>query len=157
MELYILRHGLAESNSVSGRDSDRRLTPEGAEQVRRQMTRAREMGVSPEAIFSSPYVRALETARIVAELLGYQSEIVKTSALEPDAPPGAVWEDVWQEVRGFSKQVMLVSHEPLVSATVAWMTGVSREAQFSTAALARLDIEPVTPVPRAHLRWIVRP
>jgi phosphohistidine phosphatase len=152
VELYILRHGLAESKSATGSDADRKLTAEGIEQVRRQMKRAAALGVSPEAVLSSPYVRAQQTAAIAAESLGYQDPIMASAALVPDARPG----DIWAEIRAFSGQVLLVSHEPLVSATLAWMTGVSETTPFPTAGLARLDLENHAPIPRAQLRWLFR-
>ena len=61
MLLYLLRHGAAEAAAKSGRDADRALTDEGREKVRRVIRRAREGGLWPALILSSPFTRALET------------------------------------------------------------------------------------------------
>jgi len=59
MLLYLLRHGAAEAAAKSGRDADRALTDEGREKVRRVIRRAREGGLWPALILSSPFTRAL--------------------------------------------------------------------------------------------------
>ena len=40
MEIYLLRHGIAEDRSATGRDADRRLTEEGRAKLRRVLERA---------------------------------------------------------------------------------------------------------------------
>src|SRR6266404_3492986 len=95
MELYLLRHGIAEDEAASGRDADRRLTGEGREKLRRVLERAHSAGVRPSLILSSPLRRALETAEIAARELGYEGKLIRTAALEPDASP----QDVWDAVR----------------------------------------------------------
>jgi phosphohistidine phosphatase SixA len=63
VQIYLLRHGIAENSTP---DSDRALTPEGREKLRRVLARARDADVAPSLILSSPYRRALETAEIAA-------------------------------------------------------------------------------------------
>jgi phosphohistidine phosphatase len=50
MELYLLRHGIAEDHSPSGRDQDRRLTEEGRDKLRKVLKRAAAAGVVPSLI-----------------------------------------------------------------------------------------------------------
>ena len=78
MEIYLLRHGIAEESAVGGRDSDRALTAEGRDKLRRVLKRAHAGGVRPGVILASPYKRAMETAQMAAETLEYRGEIVKT-------------------------------------------------------------------------------
>ena len=47
MELYLLRHGIAEDRAPSGRDADRRLTEEGRDKLRRILERAHSAGAQP--------------------------------------------------------------------------------------------------------------
>ena len=84
MEIYLLRHGIAEDRSSTGRDSDRRLTDEGRAKLRRVLERVHQAGVRPSLILSSPYKRALETAEIAAHELGYEGRIVRTDAISPE-------------------------------------------------------------------------
>ena len=69
MQIYLLRHGIAENASPGQPDSERALTAEGREKLRRVLKRARSAEVNPGAILSSPYKRALETAEVAAEAL----------------------------------------------------------------------------------------
>ena len=67
--IYLVRHGVAEDDSDSGRDFDRHLTPEGQEKMARAAVGLRTLGVEVDVLVSSPLVRAIETAdEIVARL-----------------------------------------------------------------------------------------
>src|SRR5262245_61711826 len=95
MEIHLLRHGIAEDGRPGGRDADRALTSEGSKKVREVTALARRSGMRPEVIVSSPYRRAMETAKIAAEVLTHEDAIVQASALIPMA--GVT--DAWDEIR----------------------------------------------------------
>ena len=66
--IYVIRHGQTELNNrqvLQGR-SDRPLNAQGIAQAKTAATRLREMGIIFGRVFSSPLVRAVQTARIVA-------------------------------------------------------------------------------------------
>ena len=69
MDLYILRHGIAEETSATGRDRDRSLTDEGREKTCAAGKALRRMDIAFDLVLSSPFVRARQTADIVAEEL----------------------------------------------------------------------------------------
>src|SRR5215471_14121561 len=94
MQIYILRHGIAEDPKRGHPDSDRALTDEGREKLRRVLKRARAAGVTPAAILSSPYRRAVETAEVAAKELDYAGEIKRTRALIPEASPSEIWNEL---------------------------------------------------------------
>jgi phosphohistidine phosphatase len=153
MEIYLLRHGAAERKAASGNDADRRLTPEGISTLRGVLKQARSAGLRPSLILSSPYVRAVETARIAARLLHYPAEILQTNRVTPDSSP----EDLWTELRshGDAASILVVTHEPLVSATVCWMLGSHRAMiEFAPAMMVRVDVDPPGAEPRGVLRRI---
>jgi|SRR6185369_18057419 len=156
MEIYLLRHGAAERNAFSGRDADRRLTEDGIAAVTEVVTQARQAGFDPTLILTSPYTRALETARLTARLLDYDQEILTTTALTPESTP----EDAWGELRLYGDQasVLAVTHEPLVSAVASWLLRSARtEIEFKPGAMVRIDIETVTAKPRGVRRWTIVP
>src|SRR5687767_11718267 len=68
MKLYVMRHGPAEDVSPSGRDGDRALTPSGRDRVRVVAKALLDGDESPFAVITSPLVRALQTAEIVANV-----------------------------------------------------------------------------------------
>jgi len=156
MEIYLLRHGIAEDRSASGSDADRRLTEEGRAKLRRVLERAHAAGVNPSLILSSPLRRAIETAEIAARELGYEGKILRAEALEPDSSP----QKVWDEIRKHREEaaVLVAGHEPLFSSTVAWMLGATRDmVHFRKGALVRLDVESLGAAPAAVLEWMLIP
>lgn len=154
MEVYLLRHGIAEDRAASGRDADRRLTEEGRDKLRRVLERAHAAGVQPSLILSSPLRRALETAEIAAHALGYAGKLVRTPALSLDSSPQQVWEAI-REHREESA-VLLAGHEPLFSATVAYLLGSTQEMiHFRKGALVRIDADASAAAPRGVLEWMI--
>ena len=156
MELYLLRHGIAEERSSTGRDADRRLTDEGRDKLRRVLERAHGAGVDPALIISSPLKRALETAEIAAHQLGYEGRIVRAEGLTPGSTPAKLW----TEVRAHAEQpsILLAGHEPLFSSAVAWMLGSTRPmVNFKKAAIVRIDFETMGAEPRGVLQWMLTP
>jgi phosphohistidine phosphatase len=150
MEIYLLRHGIAEEGHP---DSARALTSEGKEKLRRVMKRA---GVKPSAILTSPYRRAMETAAIAAEELGYDGEIERAQALTPDGSPEAVWEEI--RAHKSERGILLASHEPLMSATVAFLLGApGLHVDMKKAALVRIDVDRFGPQPLGVLKWMLTP
>jgi phosphohistidine phosphatase len=156
MELYLLRHGIAEERSATGRDADRILTDEGREKLRRVLKRAASAGVSPSLVISSPYKRALETAEIAASELRYEGKILRVGSLTPDSSPPSVWSEI-REHRDESA-ILLAGHEPLFSATVAHLLGSTHEmVEFRKASLLRIDIHSFGPAPQGVLQWMITP
>jgi len=156
MEIYLLRHGATERNAPSGGDADRRLTNQGMAEVTDVVTQAHRAGFNPSLILSSPYVRALETARLTARLLDYGQEILTTITLTPESTPEDAWEELW--VYGDQPSILVVTHEPLISAVASRLLGSARtEIEFKTATLTRIDVETMTAKPRGVRRWTIVP
>jgi phosphohistidine phosphatase len=156
MEIYLLRHGIAEEGQPGRPDSERVLTSEGREKLRRVLKRARAAGADPSLILSSPFQRAVQTAEIAAEVLGYKAQIEQTRALVPDARPNEVW-DAIRERKG-EKAILLASHEPLMSSAVALLLGVpALMVDMKKAALVRVDCDRFGPQPACVLKWMLTP
>ncbi|HXF32310.1 MAG TPA: histidine phosphatase family protein [Solirubrobacterales bacterium] len=112
--IYLLRHGEAEE--PDGDDAARRLTEKGERQALAAGMALRELRIEIDACLASPKVRARETARIAAEVLGVEVEETEPlrggpfDALALTAGRGAV---------------LLVGHEPDFSAEVGRLTGAN--------------------------------
>jgi phosphohistidine phosphatase len=100
MRLVLIRHADAAPGSP---DELRALTPEGHEQARKLGDRLRADGVEPDAVLSSPLLRAQETARE----LGF-GEPEPHDALAPGATAAGVRAAVAE--RG--ETVVVVGHQP---------------------------------------------
>ncbi len=156
MQIYLLRHGIAEDGRPGHPDSERALTGEGREKLRRVLKRAKLAGAAPDTILSSPYRRAVETADVAVEVLGYEGKVVRTRALLPEASPFDTWEEI--RSRKGDGSILLASHEPLMSSMVAFLLdSPSLEVDMKKAALVRVDCERFGPEPRGVLRWMLTP
>jgi phosphohistidine phosphatase len=156
VQIYLLRHGIAEDSGPGQPDSERALTGEGKEKLRRVLHRAHAAGVAPSLILSSPYVRAVQTAEVAVEVLAYQGKIVKTRVLVPEASPF----DTWVEIRKRPEEsaILLASHEPLMSSLAAFLLGApSLVVDMKKAALVRVDCDRLGPEPKCMLKWMLTP
>jgi phosphohistidine phosphatase len=156
MQVYLLRHGLAEEARPGVKDANRALVPEGVKKLREVMKLARAADVQPTLILTSPYRRAKETAEVAARELGYKGALVPAGCLTPDGSP----ETVWDELRAHKgeEQVLLVGHEPLFSGLAAYLLGApSLQVDMKKGALVRVDMEHFGAQPRGVLRWMVTP
>jgi len=156
MQIYLLRHGIAEDLRPGLRDFDRPLTPEGGGKLRRVLERARASGATPGLILSSPLRRAVQTAQIAAEVLHYSGKILQSRALTPDASPA----EAWSEIRACGEQpaVLLASHEPLMSSLVAFLLeSPTLLVDMKKAAMVRIDSERSGNSPCGVLKWMLTP
>lgn len=154
MELYLFRHGIAEDAKPGRPDANRALTDEGKKKVADVVKAARRAGVEPSLIVSSPYVRAVETARIAAEVFEYKKDVVRTEALVPNGAP----EKVWAELRDYREEaaVLLAGHEPLLSHLVSFLlASPALRVEMKKAALVRIDVESFGAMPHGTLRWMI--
>jgi phosphohistidine phosphatase len=153
VQIYLLRHGIAENGTP---DSDRPLTSEGRDKLRRVLARARAADVNPTLILSSPLRRAVETADLAAEVLAYRGKVVKTRALVPDASPYDTWEEIRK--RPDESAILLASHDPLMSSLAAFLlASPGLTVDFKKAGLMRVDCERIGPEPKGVLKWMLTP
>ena len=156
MQIYLLRHGIAEDPKPGLPDSERPLTAEGRDKLRRVLKRARTADLEPTLILSSPYRRALETAAVAAEVLGYKGEIVRTATLVPEASPYDAWEEIRQ--RKDERAIVLSSHEPLMSSMAAFLLdSPALRVDMKKAALLRIDCDRFGPKASGVLKWMLTP
>ena len=156
MQLYILRHGIAENGKPGGSDADRALTAEGKKKLRETLRVVQRAGVAPEWIISSPYIRAMETAAIAMEVLGYKQALLQTNALIPSEDPKPVWDEI--RVHKSVASLMLVGHEPLLSALAAFLLGApSVYVDMKKGAIIRIVIDSFGAQPRGVLKWMLVP
>src|ERR1700752_3611674 len=109
MNLYLVRHAIAENTAASGRDADRALTADGKAKMRRAAEGLRASGLRLDLILTSPFPRAAETPEILARAPGG----TETHALaEPAA--GADVAALLSALRPYRQveELALVGHQP---------------------------------------------
>jgi phosphohistidine phosphatase len=156
MDIYLLRHGIAEDGRAGQPDSDRVLTAEGKKKLRGVLRSAAAAGVRPSLILTSPYKRALQTAELAAQILEYGGELVRTRALEPGSKAQAAWDEI-RPHKG-EQQLLLSGHEPLFSALTAYLLGApGMQIDFKKGGLVCLEIDRFVSVPTGVLKWYLTP
>ncbi|MDZ8238904.1 MAG: phosphohistidine phosphatase SixA [Nostoc sp. ChiQUE01a] len=115
MELYLIRHGIAEDKDLGIKDEERSLTKEGRQKTEKVAEKLVKLGLNFDLIVTSPLVRARQTAEIlIAHRLSSQLE--ESSHLAPEGEISS-WLVDWLEPRNYSQntQLALVGHEPSLS------------------------------------------
>jgi len=156
MQLYLLRHGIAEDGKPGRPDAERVLTDEGRVRLRRVLKRARQADVNPTLILSSPYRRAVQTAEVAVEVFRYAGEIVHSRAFVPESRPKEAWDEI--RLHSGEDSVVVASHEPLMSTLIAYLLGcVSMEVDMKKGALVRIDLDRFGAEPHGVLKWMLTP
>ena len=154
MQVYLLRHGVAEDGKPGKAEADRALTADGRRKLEYVLRLVAESGVRPDLVISSPLKRALQTAEVAKELLGYKQRILESKALSPDSSP----HEVWDEVRAHREAgaLLLVGHNPLFQQLAGFLLAVpDLRIDFKKGAVMRVDFESLSLHPRGILRWYV--
>jgi phosphohistidine phosphatase len=152
IELHLLRHADAgDPMAWKGPDADRPLSGKGEKQAERLGSFLKDVGFRPDAIITSPKVRAADTAAIVARHLGLQ-------AVGDDHLAGAVDLAAVEAIlrhAGDPSRPVLVGHDPDFSDLLEALTGLSG-LTMKKGAFVRIDTERLEPA-AGTLRWLVPP
>jgi phosphohistidine phosphatase len=155
MHLFFLRHGKAEEVSSSGNDFDRRLTPEGIQEMQAEAAGLLALGLHIDSIFSSPLRRALETATIVAKALDVDAGSV---VVDDRLAAGTFDLDELEELlrrQPESARLLLVGHEPSFSGVVGQLVG-NANLVLKKGGLAYVETAQVRQG-AGVLRWLLTP
>lgn len=160
MDLYLLRHGLAAKPAATHLHTDRQrpLTAEGVKKVKRVAAAVRAMDLSFDLILSSPFLRARQTAEIVADALKAEKRLQFTELLAASANPKALAEHL-AHLRPDRRSVLLVGHEPLLTSLLSLLLsgGPFLRVDLKKAGLCKLSVESFKPEYRAALNWLLTP
>ena len=137
-QLWLLRHADAEPHGAR-EDGERRLTARGEGQARVAGLALARLQVRFEVILVSPKVRARQTAELAAESLGHGAR--DALRLHPALAGGFDAADALDAMAGVATdgRVLLVGHEPDLSAVVGELTGGLIELKKSGLAVVRLQ------------------
>jgi len=160
MKLYLLRHGIAAEPGTAGirTDSERPLISEGREKLHRVTAAMQAMELSFDLILSSPFLRARQTAEIVADALKAR----KRMCFDDELACGGNVRDLVQRlarIRPVPESVLLVGHEPDLSELVSLLcSGETRlTVGFKKGGLCRLEVVTLRPGRCATLVWLLTP
>ena len=135
-ELWLMRHGTAEATSFGG-DEGRALTEEGREGVRRAARSLERLGVRPDAVWHSPYLRAVETAQLVKEVLVLRGASPIRSELTPHGAARRAGEMLFEATE---RRLLVVSHLPVLPEICVELLGAPLRLDVVPASVVHLKV-----------------
>jgi phosphohistidine phosphatase len=156
LELYLIRHGVAEERGKDWPDdSQRPLTSEGIARLQKAARGLNAIDVSFDQIVTSPLVRTRQTADVFSQELKSKPPIVTSDALAPAGTPPAVIQEITKHVR--KAKVALVGHEPNLGELAALLIGARNSLEFKKGGICRIDFDMLPPKGGGMLRWFLTP
>ena len=160
MILYILRHAVAvePGRPAYEDDSQRPLTGKGVVRMKQIASGLRRMQVEFEWVFTSPHLRARQTAEILAKSYDRQDNLIVTPALLPETPAGQIVAEI-NEKYSRCESLVLVGHEPFLSSFVSMLVSgdPTLDIVLKKGGLCRLKIDQLVYNRCATLEWLLYP
>ena len=139
MNLYLVRHAEAEPISSPNSDFDRKLTTKGKDTIKKAAEGWKKVIKSIDVIAASPFIRALQTAEIIASVFNYEEKIYSDKKIKS----GSRLEDLIEIVKSFKKEnILIVGHEPDMSHHVSALVSSSGMfVDFKKGGIAKISFE----------------
>lgn len=159
MKIYLIRHSNAVDPGTPGYEDDsaRPLTEKGRDKMEKIATALKGLGLKPDLIVSSPYVRARETAEIAAKVLKYQKDLAFCEAL---VPIGDVEELIGEINEKYHvDELVLVGHEPNLSTLIGTLTAGNPDlaVTLKKGGVCCLSADDLRTDRTAVLEWLLTP
>ncbi|ABQ26821.1 phosphohistidine phosphatase SixA [Geotalea uraniireducens] len=151
MKLYIVRHAAAIERNAEVPEEQRYLTPEGRDLIRKTARTLLQKKVNPDLILTSPLIRAVQTADILAETLSYDGSLQVTDELAPGFGMVALRKvlDAFPTVQ----ELVLVGHEPDLSQVISSLLSLPGGFNLKKGVGVKLVIDPAALQAPATLKW----
>jgi phosphohistidine phosphatase len=155
-ELYLVRHAIAAERGDDFPDDDQRpLTERGIARFKAVVQGLAAIEVTVDEIFTSPLVRAKQTADLLAAGLPGKASVKTLDALAPGHSPASVLAQLSRIAR--RRRIMLVGHEPDLGELAAHLIGAGRALPFKKGGVCRIEVESLTSRRPAALSWFMQP
>jgi phosphohistidine phosphatase len=160
MNLYLLRHGIAVERGTPGyaKDADRPLTPEGERKLGQIAEAMQALDLAFDLILSSPYVRARQTAEIIAAALGARKKLEFSNSLACGGDTKDLVDHL-KRLQPAPENVLLVGHEPYLSGLVSLLAAGTGSCcvVLKKGGLCKLSTEALKHGRCAALEWLLTP
>ncbi len=159
MRIYLIRHSNAVDPGTPGYedDSQRPLTERGRDKMNKIASSLKKMKVKPDLIVSSPYVRARQTAEILAKVMKYKRNICFSDTLIPMGDAGELIGEVNEKYD--VDELVLISHEPFISNLVGALTAGNPDiaVNIKNGGVCCLSADDLHMERTAVLEWLLTP
>lgn len=155
MNLYLIRHAVAVEEYED--DSQRPLTDKGRKKMRQIAKGARALGVEFDLILSSPYVRARETAEILADVFKMKKDVQFSDHLTPMGDPELLIAEMNEKYAVSS--VALVGHEPFLTALIGLLIADNANVDITLkkGGVCSLSADDLHHTRKASMDWLLTP
>lgn len=137
MELYLVRHAIAEEALPGQPDDTRPLSAEGVKRFREVVKGLKRLGIRFDRLYHSPKLRAVQTANLLGDVLKGESEVTPYLAEPPSTK-------LLKTLQG--ERVALVGHEPWTGQLCALLLLGDPDSagafEFKKGGVARLGGDP---------------
>ncbi len=159
MNLYIVRHAIAVQREASDYedDSQRPLTDPGRKKMKKIVTGIHQLGVELDTILSSPYVRARDTAKILASEFKMKNKVAFSDNLIPPGNFESLIDEINEKYN--VNNLALVGHEPMLSSLISWLTtgNTDMKVTLKKGGVCYLAADNLQQERRATLEWLLTP
>ena len=157
VDLFIARHGEAgRSLPNAQKDTERPLTADGRREAETIGAFVENIGIRFDEVISSPLRRSKETAEAVIKHQKKKLKLQLWEELKPEGEREAMLARL--AAIGHDSKVLLVGHEPYLSALIADMIGSSSGAVIlKKGGVARVRVTTFSPQTKGELRWLLSP
>ena len=142
MKLFLIRHTEAidyETESVRN-DENRYITPKGRKISTTVFKALKEELAELDKIFTSPLIRAVQTAEVLAVILKYKNDVEIANELLLPTPSSKVSQLLKRN--SIFKSIALVGHEPMMSSLVsAFSERKTYEVPFKKSGVCYIDFD----------------
>jgi phosphohistidine phosphatase len=155
----MIRHAIAvdEGTPEYADDSQRPLTDKGKKKMRQIAKGLRALGVEFDLILSSPYIRATETAEVLADVFKMKKEIKFSDNLVPMGDPELLIAEMNEKY--IASSVAFIGHEPFLSALIGMLVSENAHIDMTIkkGGVCCLSADDLHHTRKATLEWLLPP
>lgn len=137
MNLFLIRHGDAEKSVFGQKDSERKLTEKGKDSTKIAAQNWKRIIPKFDYILSSPYIRAIQTAEIIASNFNYTDKLITDNKLSC----GSRFENVVELVNSLEgTNIAYVGHQPDLSNHLSdFISSGTSKLDFGKSMIAKIS------------------
>ena len=155
-ELYLVRHAIAADRGEEWPDDSKRpMTERGIARFKEVVNGLTALDVAIDEVFTSPLIRAKQTADLLAAGITGKPAVKLLDALAPGHTSTQVMAQLAKSAK--RRRIALVGHEPDFGELAAHLLGAQRAVPFKKGGVCRIDVESLTSRRAGSLIWFATP
>ena len=159
MKIYLIRHSNAVDPGTAEYDDDsqRPLTEKGRNKMQKIASALKGLDLKPDLIVSSPYVRARQTAEILAKGLKYKKGLIFSDTIVPMGKADGIIGEINEKYH--VDELVLVGHEPCFSMFIGTLTAGNPDLTINlkNGGVCCLSTDDLRTDRRAVMEWLLSP